>query len=547
MRGRALLIATSRYSDPQLPALRSSAVDAEGLRQVLSDPKIGNFDVTACVDAPCQEWRQRIAAFFSEGSRDELLLLYVSSHGVKDKEGRLYFAATDTNVNLLLATGISSSFIHEAANSGRSQRVVMIFDACFSGAFAKGIQIKSAAQAVNVGEYFSESTGRVVLTASDSYQFALAGASTEHFTQPSLLSKHIMQGLRSGEADVDGDGEISTEDLLQYVVAQVRSETETQRPQRWAFGLSGDLIVASNPAPRASTLPKDVIILMESPLAEVRMLAVNKLESLLAGESRPLALAAQQALEQLRKDDSRVVSRAAAAVLQQPPGAETLFGSARRVEQDPQAGPAQEVGQAAAARQAEQLRQAAAARQAEQLRQVAAARQAEEQRHAAAARQAEEQRQAAAARQAEQERQSAAAYQAQQQRRAAATYQDQQQRQVFAPQEAERRWAMMAHLSALFLFWIPLCSFVGPLAIWRAHRRTSTFIEMHAKEALNFSISFALAELCMTYLVHATQNPLMAFIFFLVLLAWAFMAIVAAVRASKGINYRYPVTLRLVG
>jgi formylglycine-generating enzyme required for sulfatase activity len=316
MRGRALLIATSRYTDKRLPALSSTVIDVAGLQQVLADPRIGDFEVTACVDAPWREWLPRIEGFFSQARRDEQLLLYICGHAVKDSEGRLYFAASDTSLSLLLSTGVPASFIHEASSASPSRRVVMILDTCFGRAFVD-------AGAVNPGEHFSAGAGRVVITASNAYQYVLAGEPPDTDWQPSLLSRHIIHGLRTGEADIDGDAQVTSLDLIKYMETRVPAETELQRPRRWVFGLEGDLVVASNPAPRAGGLPLVITKLMEDSLEEIRLMAVPLLERLLADPSPPTALAARQALQRLQQDVSAAVTGAAASVLQKamPPDA----------------------------------------------------------------------------------------------------------------------------------------------------------------------------------------------------------------------------------
>jgi hypothetical protein len=323
MRGRALIIATSRYSDPDLTALPSASIDATELHEVLANPRIGDFDVAECLDLPSPVWRERIVQFFSAASPDEMLLLYISGHGIKDQPGRLYFAATDTRQNLVAANGIPASFIDEAANSGRSRRVVLIFDSCFSGAAVKGWQLKASSSAVpvvDVGHYFREATGRVVITASDRMQYALAADG-----EPSLFTKHLTEGLRTGAADLDGNGEVSSAELVTYVAERMRSETQAQEPKRWALDLSKgvDLVIASNPRRRRlklpqevrELLPEEVAELIENPAVRARLYAVHDLERLLPGQS-PVAQAARQALEWLLLDDWREVSGAAAAVFQ---------------------------------------------------------------------------------------------------------------------------------------------------------------------------------------------------------------------------------------
>ncbi len=84
---------------------------------------------------------------------------------------------------------------------------------------------------------------------------------------------------------------------------------------------------------------------------------------------------------------------------------------------------------------------------------------------------------------------------------------------------------------------------VAPLIMWLIGKDKSTFVDQEAKEALNFGI-LAIA-------VYIVSSILM---FVLIgFLTWAAMAIVAlifgiqgAMKANKGENYRYPVSLRLV-
>jgi hypothetical protein len=113
-----------------------------------------------------------------------------------------------------------------------------------------------------------------------------------------------------------------------------------------------------------------------------------------------------------------------------------------------------------------------------------------------------------------------------------------------APTQDERTWAMFAHLSAFAVFVFPLGgNIIAPLIIWLTRRDTSAFVEIEAKEALNFNISIALAGIVCGMLTFALIGlPLGALLFFY----WIVMAIIASVKASEGLGYRYPISLRLV-
>lgn len=112
------------------------------------------------------------------------------------------------------------------------------------------------------------------------------------------------------------------------------------------------------------------------------------------------------------------------------------------------------------------------------------------------------------------------------------------------PTQEERTWAMFAHLSAFAFFVFPLAgNILAPLIIWHLRRDTSAFVALEAKEALNFNISVAIGWLVCWVLVFVLIGvPLAA----LLSLYWIIMAVVAGVKASEGVGYRYPLTLRLV-
>lgn len=104
-----------------------------------------------------------------------------------------------------------------------------------------------------------------------------------------------------------------------------------------------------------------------------------------------------------------------------------------------------------------------------------------------------------------------------------------------------RNWATLSHLSAFVVF-LGIPSALGPLTMWLL-RRDDAYAEFHAKEALNFNISFmiygAVAGLSILLLVGILLLPA-------VIVTWFVLAIKGALRASAGEYYRYPMTMRFV-
>jgi Caspase domain len=245
----ALLVATAEYGDPAFRRLRTPGHDVEALRGVLEDPAIGGFDVRALVNQPGQVVEEEIEGFFADRKPDDLLVLYLSCHGVKDQDGRLYFAATDTKLRRLAASGISSTFVNEQMGNSRSKRVVLLLDCCYSGAFARGFAPRGG-EGVELKERL-QGRGRVVITASSAMEYAFeAGQLTSDSAQPSVFTTAVVQGLHSGEADRDGDGRVSVDELYDFVFDQVREATPDQRPGIFS-DIQGALYIAQNPNPPA--------------------------------------------------------------------------------------------------------------------------------------------------------------------------------------------------------------------------------------------------------------------------------------------------------
>jgi hypothetical protein len=314
---RALLIATGTYRDEGLAQLRAPAGDVEALADVLADAAIGSFDVRRLVDRPTDELKQEIEGFFQGSARDDLLLLYLSGHGVLSQDRQLYFATSSTRLERLRSTAIESGFVGDVMQHSRARSIVLVLDCCHSGAFAHGMQPKSA-MGVDVEHRFESGRGRVTLTASTELEYAFE-TDKEHtgvnrLGEPapgSFFTRYLVEGLRTGDADVNEDGLISVDELYDYVAGQIQEHSPNQTP-----GIGGDrrgeILIARS---RRAKLPREYLHAMENPLRSVRLGVVTDLEALLETATPALAGAVVEALKQLATDDSQRVSAAAAKAL----------------------------------------------------------------------------------------------------------------------------------------------------------------------------------------------------------------------------------------
>ncbi|WP_329557307.1 caspase, EACC1-associated type [Streptomyces sp. NBC_00696] len=300
----ALLIATYEYQDPGLRQLTSPAHDAEALAEVLRDPAVAGFEVTTLVNQPHHVVGEAIGDFYRDRRGDDLALLYFTGHGLKDEEGRLYLAMSNSRRDSLLFTALSAEQIDRAIEGCVSRQKVLILDCCYSGAFgARGTKGDTSVQAL---ERF-QGRGRTVLTASDATQYSFEGDQAHGHAAQSVFTRYLVEGLRDGSADLDGDGDITLDELYSYVHDRVVEEMPQQRPKR-QDNVEGRTVIASN---INWTLPVYLRNAVASPLANDRLGALDGLAHLhRIGNERVRATVVEE-LRRLTEDDSRLVSGAA--------------------------------------------------------------------------------------------------------------------------------------------------------------------------------------------------------------------------------------------
>jgi WD40 repeat protein len=260
---RALLVAHGTYADPRFRQLRAPTGDVEGFRAVLSDPSIGGFDVECVVDQTTPEVKRTIEAFFAAGGLHDLLVLYISGHGVMSEDRSLYFATSSTQFDLLDATAIEASFVDRQMQRPRTRTrsIVLILDCCHSGAFARGYAPKGR-PSVGIEKRFKTALdrrvaaaggyGHVVLTASNDLEYAFENMSLDEEYEPSepgsVFTHFLVEGLRTGAADLDRDRLITVDELYEYAYVGTREISPHQTPTITKT-TAGQLVIAHNPRP----------------------------------------------------------------------------------------------------------------------------------------------------------------------------------------------------------------------------------------------------------------------------------------------------------
>ena len=103
----------------------------------------------------------------------------------------------------------------------------------------------------------------------------------------------------------------------------------------------------------------------------------------------------------------------------------------------------------------------------------------------------------------------------------------------------QRLWAVLSHVGSL------LFPVLAPLIIWLMLRGRGAFVDDQAKESLNFQIAATIAAAVLG-VVSVITLGIGAVLYLPLGIAFLVFVIIASVRSSQGIRYRYPLTLRLI-
>lgn len=234
----AVLIASSLFpEEPTLQELRCPENDVDALYELLSAKDRGGF--TEChvlKNEPHDVVHRWINKVLKKAEKDDLVFIYYSGHGKLDTRGRLHLATIDTVLAELESTSVPVATIRYYIDTAYTSKVVLMLDCCYSGAVGKVFSRGSVEDQMS-----SLVTGRgtYIITASTATETAQEKEEDKY----GLFTKYILKGIDEGEADRDGDGFITMDELYRYVREQVILDGH-QEPTRWGLDIRGELVLA---------------------------------------------------------------------------------------------------------------------------------------------------------------------------------------------------------------------------------------------------------------------------------------------------------------
>jgi len=199
---------------------------------------------------------QKLKAQLKKTKVDDKVILFIAGHGILDKKLDYYFPIFNTNFSNLQKNSIPYNELELLLDGIPARNKLILIDACHSGEIDKGnvsgvdsiikndssrVIFRSVNQSIkqkigltnsfnlmkNLFVDLRRNTGAHVISSASGGEFALEGEDWQN----GIFTYTLLNGLKSGYADLNGDGDIRISELQEYLVEQVSSLTKNhQKP-----------------------------------------------------------------------------------------------------------------------------------------------------------------------------------------------------------------------------------------------------------------------------------------------------------------------------
>jgi hypothetical protein len=227
--GHALLIGVGSYRNHPEFDVPTAVTDAQELAGVFRDARYCGYPESQTrVLCDSGATREGILAALDKlaaraGEQDTALLFYCG-HGIYGEDGQYYLTSHDSrfaNRKVVSGAGVSQRELLERLGAIRAKRMLLIFNACHSGAVTPTLGAEQPVGGLNPSETLSGALlatgeGRVIIAACRASQVSYIGA-----VLLTIFTQALADGLRGAGVN-DHAGYISAFDLYSFVYATVR-------------------------------------------------------------------------------------------------------------------------------------------------------------------------------------------------------------------------------------------------------------------------------------------------------------------------------------
>ena len=233
----ALVVGISRFGvrPGGPPDLYAASSDAENIATTLESQAGFRADhvlVLRDENATAAKIRNAFRHFVALAKPDDLMLIYVSSHGLHDPldANNLFLAAYDTQMKQLSDTSLGFNELEQLVSSNvRSRHAVLAFDV--GRKVAPEWRIAGSNLVNNyLLKLFSKEEGRAVLVSGGLNEVSVERPSNGGYE--SVFARAVVEALQ-GKADWNQDRQVTVAEMFRYISSRVRSETNGSENPRF--------------------------------------------------------------------------------------------------------------------------------------------------------------------------------------------------------------------------------------------------------------------------------------------------------------------------
>ena len=209
---------------------------------------------------------ENLKEFLKNARENDVVILFAAGHGVLDRELDYYFSAYDMDFENPSERGIPYDVFEQLMANTKSRKKVMFLDACHSGEIDKDEVIENFVleeqgdlvfrgldrtiknvETINSFDLsktlFADmrmNSGTTVISSAGGAEFAIEGEQWGN----SVFTYSLLNGLKTGEADLNNDKEVRLSELQEFILFEVNKLTKgMQTPTSRAENLKNDFTI----------------------------------------------------------------------------------------------------------------------------------------------------------------------------------------------------------------------------------------------------------------------------------------------------------------
>jgi WD40 repeat protein len=201
--------------------LRYAHEDAQGFTKTCAEqckPLFREVSVRTVLDkeATTAGILKGLAWLKETATEEDVAVFLFAGHGFKDEKGTFYLLSADGDPRRLAQTALSADRLKEALEELPCRRVLVLLDACHSGALGKAKLPPPASQSEMMRTLMTDDYGLVIMCSSRGGESSLEDGTVRH----GYFTHALLEGL-SGKAANPDDGKVYLHQLDAYVINDV--------------------------------------------------------------------------------------------------------------------------------------------------------------------------------------------------------------------------------------------------------------------------------------------------------------------------------------